>query len=103
MINFAPYLPLIVKAVVGKNVKEEMADRVDIIDRPFWLSGRFIGMAMTTLFGGYAAKVGMDLDASISNVTELVNLIADNEELLVAVGGMFAGIARGIAGIFQRK
>ena len=103
MINLLPYLPLVLKAVAGKNVKEEMDINPDIINRPFWLSGRFIGVVMTTLFGGFAAKIGMDLNASITNVTELANLIADNKELLIAVGGMVAGIARGVLGFFQRK
>lgn len=88
---------------MGKNVKEEMAERSDVMDRPFWLSGRFIGTIMTTVFGSYAAKIGMDLGASITNVTELVNLISDNKDLLIATGAMLAGIVRGVAGIFQKS
>ena len=101
--NILPYLPLILKAVAGKNVKKEMAVRDDVMDRPLWLSGRFIGTIMTLAFGSYAVKVGIDLGTSIDNVTELANLIYDNEELLIAVVGMLAGVARGVVGIFQRK
>jgi hypothetical protein len=101
--NIAPYIPLIVKAVAGVNVKEEMAARNDISDRPFWMSGRFIGLVMTTVFGSYAAKIGYDLNASIENITELAELIYSNQELLVALGCMAAGIGRGILGLIQAK
>lgn len=101
--NLVPYIPLVLKAVIGANVKDEMDTNPDVINRPFWLSGRFIGTVMTLVFGSVAAKIGMDLNASITNVTELANLIFDNWELLGAIGMMFAGIARGIAGLFQKK
>lgn len=101
--NLLKYLPLVAKAIMGVNVKDEMESRDDVIDRPFWMSGRFIGFIMTALFGSYAAKVGMDLNASIENVTELVNLIFDNKELFVSVGLMIAGMGRFVLGLIQRK
>jgi hypothetical protein len=101
--NLVPYIPLVLKAIVGVNVKEEMASRNDVIDRPFFFSGRFIGTIMTLVFGSYAAKVGYDLNASIETVTELVNLIYDNEKLRVAIGGMVVGIVRGILGVIQKR
>ena len=101
--NLLAYVPLIAKAVIGINVKEEMNRNIDVIDRPFWLSGRFIGGVMTVVFGGYAVNLGMDMDVAITNVTGLANLIFDNKELLASVGLMCAGIVRGVFGIFQRK
>lgn len=101
--NIGMFLPYVVKAVVGCNVKDNMDNNPEVMNRPFWLSGRFIGAAMTTVFGGCAVGIGMDLETSITSVTELANLIYDNKILLGTVGGMFAGIARGIAGYFQRK
>lgn len=101
--KLVPYIPIILKAVLGANVKDEMDNSVDVIDRPFWLSGRFIGTAMTIVFGGCAASIGMDIDASAASLTELASLIYDNEALLVSVIGIGAGIVRGVIGLFQRK
>ena len=101
--NLLKLLPFAVKAIGGVNVKEEMAARADVIDRPFWLSGRFIGTIITLVCGSYAAKVGYDLNASISNVTELVNLIYENEKLLAATGVMIAGICRAALGVIQKR
>ena len=101
--NLLPYIPIVLKAVMGKNVKDEMDNSPDVINRPFWLSGRFIGTAMTIVFGGCAASIGMDVGASAESLTELANLIYDNEALLVSVIGIGAGVVRGIIGLFQRN
>lgn len=101
--NLLPYIPLVLKAVAFRNVKDEMDGRDDVMDRPFWLSGRFIGTVTAAVFGTFAAKIGMDINAASDNLTEFMNLAYDNKELLVSMGGMAAGIARGIAGFFQRK
>ena len=99
--NLLTYIPLIAKAIAYKNVKNEMDSRADVINRPWWMSGRFIGLAMTTVLGS-AVSVSV-LNAGIANVTELANLIYDNNALLASVGGMLYGIARGILGYIQRK
>ena len=96
-------LPYVIKAVVGINVKDDMDANPDVINRPFWLSGRFIGLVMTTVFGSIAVNIGMDLNASIESVTELTNLIYDNKALMASVGVMLAGIGRGLLGFIQRK
>ncbi len=101
--NIGILLPYIIKAVAGVNVKDDMDANPDVINRPFWLSGRFIGLVMTTAFGGIAANIGMDMTSSIENVTELTNLIYDNKALMVSVGCMLAGIGRGLLGFIQRK
>jgi len=101
--NIALLLPYAVKAIAGFNVKDDMDANPDVINRPFWLSGRFIGMAMTTVFGGIAVNIGMDLNASIESVTGLVNLVYENQALLASVGCMLAGIGRGLLGFIQRK
>ena len=101
--NIGILLPYVVKAIVGLNVKDDMDANPEVINRPFWLSGRFIGLVMTTVFGGVAVNIGMDLNASIESVTELANLIYDNKVLLVSVGGMLAGIGRGLLGLIQKK
>lgn len=101
--NLLKLLPFVVKAVSGVNVKEEMAASTEVMDRPFWMSGRFIGTIITLVCGSYAAKVGYDLNASIETITELANLIYENEELMLAVCGMAAGIGRGILGVIQKR
>ena len=101
--NIGTLLPYVGKAIAFMNVKEKMDNNPQVMDRPFWLSGRFIGMAMTAVFGSCAAGIGMNLETSITSVTELANLIFDNKLLFASVGGMFAGIVRGVVGYFQRK
>lgn len=101
--NLLRYVPLIAKAVAGVNVKDEMDKRVDVINRPWWMSGRFIGVAMTTVFGGYAATAGVDLNASIDSITKLASFLYENKEPLVVIVGLVGGVLRGLLGIIQRK
>ena len=90
MFKLLKFVPLV---ALGKDVRASVAEESGK-ERPFWLSRRFIGSALTLIAGFCAIQFGVKLDAETltkltDNITQLATVVMTLWGLVVTVIGYF--------------
>jgi hypothetical protein len=103
--NILPFIPMLVKTLVGKDVSKEVeAVSSVIVKKPLYLSRRFMGAILMSISGIVAIYMGVEIpekeiNTLADNLIIVIEVIMQNEAIWTGIYGAILSIV----GYFKRK